>query len=134
MNIEHIFLNAIYVPVVVMAGLAVWRFGSSLTRIVFRGEFDPDKHLLWAALVLLLAADVGENILYGTGRISRELYNRVGFSPAMVMPFKVMILAGALTAAAAWCRIVYQSAAWREAVLAAVVLWVLTACVLYYLS
>lgn len=131
---EQIILNAIYVPVVIMAGLAAWRFGSSLVRIVFRGEFDPDKHLLWAALVLLLAADVGENILYGTGRINRELYNRIGFTPAMVMPFKLMILAGSLTAAAAWCRIVYRAAAWREAALAAMVMWALAAFLIYSLT
>ena len=132
MSWQTIILVALYVPVTVFAVLGVVRFGTALVRLVRKGEFRRDQHLMWVALVLLLTADALENIYYGIARISPAVYSALGHMVSAVLPMKLLILSALIVTVAAWCEIRLATKVLVEAAVGALVLWGVTAAVIYF--
>lgn len=117
-------LKAVYFPLVFMAGLALFHISRAFYYSAKKDSFEFRENLLWVALVFMLSADVLENLYYGVARILPALYVPLSYKPEAVLPLKLLILAGAVCARAA-----YQDSVGRDWLLKritqAVQLWLL---------
>lgn len=118
----------LYFPIVVFSGWALWLY---LARVLYpaiqRRVFSLRDHALVVAIALALAADLSENLYYGTARLDAEWYFYLTNALPAVGLGKGLILAAAVFAVAGYKKAVYGEAKLSRLVLFAFLLWVASA-------
>jgi len=116
-------LTALYLPIAAFALLHIVRYGYRLVLVIRGGDFDPSRHMLWAALLFLILADLFEQLVYGYGRVVPGLHPRLAMDAFVVSPGKILILAGMVAASDAYCRIVFRRSGLFWASAASLAMW-----------
>lgn len=103
MSSIDIAVLALYPPVIVFSGWAVWLYVVNVLIPAYRsGVFNLSDHALVLAFALITSADFLENIYYGFARIDSKLYSAFSNFLPTVGILKTIILAGTIFAVAGY--------------------------------
>ena len=92
-------LVAVYVPLVVFAVAAVYVYARHVLWPAWRTRsLSMREHGIVLGFVLAFVADAAENVYYGVGRLSPDVYSALAWSLPPVVGLKVLILAGSMCA------------------------------------
>lgn len=125
--IIEILAHGIYVPIILFSGISCWMFISKMIIPAFKaGRLDIEHYAIGISAVLSLAAHFGENSMYGPARWF-DSFSVVNEAYALVMTWKVLILASSIFAVVALNKAKTGAANLRKVTLAALVVWALGA-------
>lgn len=113
-----------YVPIVVMSGVACYLYTTRVLIPALRGHyFRLEHHAVALAAIMALLAHFAESLYYGVARVDVRLFDLMTSVWPAVGLMKLMVLISAVLATSVYNKAVYGQANFKRLIMLVAYLW-----------